>query len=378
MSGKPADAIAPLPGLIGFTHALRRAGLSCDPHRGTAFLRALEQLDLALPANVYWAGRVTLCASVDDLPAYDATFAAWFTTNEIRPSQRAESQPMRRALGLLPTGNGNTAADETRSIKIPAPSDVEVLRHRDIRTLTAAERADLAALFALLRVPHPRRRTLRHQPAKRGPLDPRRTFRALLANGGEPARLRHRAHGDRPRRVVLLIDVSGSMSPYADALLRFAHVITRRTPNNTEVFTVGTRLTRVSRQLRHRDPTQALTGAANAVPDFAGGTRLGDNLKAFLDRWGQRGMARQATAVIFSDGWERGDPAVLAEQVARLRRIAHAVLWVNPHAGNAGYQPVQSGIAAVLPHVDRLVAGHSLAALESVLRAVLDGCGRDA
>jgi uncharacterized protein with von Willebrand factor type A (vWA) domain len=372
MGGIPdATAIAPLPGLLGFTHALRQAGLACGPHRDAAFLRAVEHVDIADPANLYWAGRVTLCASVDDLAGYDATFAAWFARVPPAQAPRASHRMPRRATSLLATGDP-TAAGDARPVAIRAPSDVEVLRHRDIGTLTEAERADLTALFALLRVAAPRRRTLRTAPAKRGPLDPRRTLRALLANGGEPARLRRHAHADRPRRVVLLVDVSGSMSPYADALLRFAHVVTRRNPSGTEVFSIGTRLTRVSRQLRQRDPRQALKDASAAVPDFAGGTRLGDNVKAFLDRRGQRGMARQATVVIFSDGWERGDPAALAGQVARLRRVAHAVLWVNPHVGKPGYAPVQSGIAAVLPHVDRLVSGHSMAALESLLREMRD------
>ncbi|HKN98937.1 MAG TPA: VWA domain-containing protein, partial [Pseudonocardiaceae bacterium] len=182
---------------------------------------------------------------------------------------------------------------------------------------------------------------------------------------------RHRA-ATRPRRLVLLVDVSGSMKPYADALLRFAHVITRRAPGSTEVFTLGTRMTRVSRQLRLRDPEQALTAASNAVPDFAGGTRLGEGVRAFLNRWGQRGVARRAVVVLFSDGWERGDPALLAEQMARLRRLAHSVIWANPHAGQADYRPVQSGIAAALPYVDSLVAGHSLAALEAILREIRD------
>jgi uncharacterized protein with von Willebrand factor type A (vWA) domain len=158
------------------------------------------------------------------------------------------------------------------------------------------------------------------------------------------------------------------MSPYADALLRFAHAVARRMP--AEVFTLGTRLTRVSRQLRQRDPERALRAATSAVPDWSGGTRLGETLRAFLDRWGQRGVARRAVVVVCSDGWERGDAALLGEQLHRMRRLAHRVLWLNPHAGRAGYQPVQAGIVAALPHTDRLLAGHSLAALEELLQEV--------
>jgi uncharacterized protein with von Willebrand factor type A (vWA) domain len=189
----------------------------------------------------------------------------------------------------------------------------------------------------------------------------------MLAAGGEPVRPRHHRKATRPRRVVLLLDVSGSMSPYADALLRFAHVVTRCNPAGIEVFSLGTRLTRLSRALRVRDPETALVAAGRAVPDWAGGTRLGETLGAFLDRWGRRGLARGAVVVIFSDGWERGDPSLLAEQMAQLRRLAHAVFWVNPHAGMDGYLPVQSGIAAALPFTDRLLAGHSLATLQDLL-----------
>ncbi|OOL29503.1 von Willebrand factor A, partial [Rhodococcus rhodochrous] len=190
------------------------------------------------------------------------------------------------------------------------------------------------------------------------------------AAGGEPVRPSRHGKATRARRVVLLLDISGSMSPYADALLRFAHVVTRADPAHTEVFSLGTRLTRLSRALRARDPELALAAAGRAVPDWAGGTRLGETLRAFLDRWGRRGLARGAVVVIFSDGWERGDPGLLAEQLAQLRRLARAVLWVNPHAGAAGYEPVQSGIAAALPHLDRLLAGHSLATLQELLEEV--------
>lgn len=368
----------PLPGLVGFTHALRRAGLSCDPHRTAAYLAAVTTLDIADPANLYWAGRVTLCAQPDDLPAYDDAFAAWFSLGWQPPRQhsRDDDQPAARTsmtAAVLPADRsaGPTTRDSA-PVPVLAPSDVEVLRHRNISELTADERQHLRELLALLRIEPPTRTAVRRVPSRAGALDPRRTLRALLANGGEPVRLlRHRATV-RPRRLVLLVDVSGSMRPYADSLLRFAHVITRRAPTTTEVFTLGTRLTRVSRQLRLRDPEHALAAAARAVPDFAGGTRLGEGLRAFLNRWGQRGVARRAVVVLFSDGWERGDPALLGEQLARLRRLAHFVLWANPHAGQDGYRPVQSGIAVALPHIDRLVAGHSLAALEAVLREIRD------
>jgi hypothetical protein len=245
-----------------------------------------------------------------------------------------------------------------------------VLRHRDVSALSAAERDEVRRLLTLLAPQVGRRRTRRYGPAGRGAVDLERTVRRMLHQGGEPSRLARRARRRKPRRLVLLADISGSMEPYADALLRFAHAAVRAAPFNVEVFTLGTRLTRVTRELRHRDPDIASKAAGAAIPDWSGGTRLGDSLKAFLDLWGQRGAARGAVAVLCSDGWERGDPALLGEQVARLSRLAHAVIWVNPHKGKAGYEPVTGGMVAALPYVDRLVAGHSLRALEELVRMI--------
>jgi uncharacterized protein len=306
---------------------------------------------------------LTLCGEPDDLPRYDAAFAAWFGGEQPRTPRHRKLRATQ-----LASLNGGAAQDGKAGRLATAASDTEVLRHKDIAGLTPAEKAHLRELIATLKPEPPRRRALRARPARKGPLDPSRTLRAMLATGGEPTRPKHRRRGTRPRKVVLLIDVSGSMSPYADALLRFAHVVARAMP--TEVCTLGTRLTRVSRQLRHRDAEYALTSATRAVPDYEGGTRLGETIKVFLDRWGQRGVARRAVVVLFSDGWERGDPALLGEQLARLRRLAHAVVWVNPHVGKAGYAPTQSGIIAALPHVDRLLAGHSLDTLRHLLKEI--------
>jgi uncharacterized protein with von Willebrand factor type A (vWA) domain len=206
----------------------------------------------------------------------------------------------------------------------------------------------------------------RRRPSPQGSVHPARTVRRALRDGGEVTRLLHRRRSPRPRRVVLLVDVSGSMSPYADALLRFAHAAVRARPASTEVFTIGTRLTRVTREMRLRDPDKALAASGSAIPDWSGGTRLGEVLKAFLDRWGQRGTARGAVVVVCSDGWERGGTELLAEQMVRLRRLAHSVVWVNPHKGRAGYEPLTGGMVAALPAIDHFVSGHSMAAFEEL------------
>lgn len=352
-------------GLVGFARALRASGTTCGPAQVQAFLDAARQVGMHDRAGVYWAGRLTLCADPEDIARFDAAFAVWF--RGARPPRAPEQQQVSmtaRIAELGATGAGDTGADEPPVSA--AASDAEVLRRRDLSGLSAAEREHLRTLLAELRPDPPVRPALRREPSRKGALHPRATLREMQRCGGEPVRLPRMRTSARPRRVVLLVDVSGSMAPYADALLRFAHVVTRRAPASTEVFTLGTRLTRVSRQLRLRDPERALDAASRAVPDFSGGTRLGDTLRVFLDRWGRRGLARGAVVVLFSDGWERGDCSELAERMHQLRRLARAVVWANPHAGHVGYEPVQSGIVAASPHVDRLVAGHSLRSLEEV------------
>jgi uncharacterized protein with von Willebrand factor type A (vWA) domain len=354
-----------LVGVAGFAHALAVAGLPAVSGALDTYTRALREVDVSDPRQVYWAGRATLCRTPDDIPRYDLVFENWFGgTVPSRTPQQAQ-QPRRSRIAALDAAAATDILGDAPQLRVAA-DDTEILRHRDIADLSAAERAHLAELIAALNPRPAARPALRMRPSRRGRIDPRRTVRHMLAAGGEPVRPRRHRKATRPRRIVLLLDVSGSMSPYADALLRFAHVVARKNPA-TEVFSLGTRMTRLSRALRTRDPELALAAAGRAVPDWAGGTRLGETLRAFLDRWGRRGLARGAVVVVFSDGWERGEPILLAEQMAALRRLAHTVLWVNPHAGADGYLPVQSGIAAALPFIDRLLAGHSLATLQDLL-----------
>ncbi len=354
--------------VLGFARTLRHAGVVASPDRVEAMLAAVGALDVLDPTDVYWAGRLTLCGGPDDLDRYDAAFAAYFAGEAPRANRTPASQPPRlAATAPLDAGTGKGQDDEgdTPDLATRASAD-EVLRHRDVADLSAAEREHMRRLFALLVPATPMRPARRRQPSGRGSVHPARTVRRALRSGGEVARLMHRRRQSRPRRVVLLVDVSGSMSPYADALLRFAHAAVRARPAATEVFTIGTRLTRVTRELQLRDPDRALAASASAIPDWSGGTRLGEVLKAFLDRWGQRGTARGAVVVVCSDGWERGGTELLGEQMTRLRRLAHAVVWVNPHKGRAGYEPLTGGMQAALPSIDHFVSGHSMAAFEEL------------
>jgi len=358
--------------LLGFARALRAAGVPVTQDRSRAYLDAVAIVGAGDPSATRAAGRATLCSSPDDLARHDRVFEEWFGADLPRPARPvARERPAPTIVQLADAGAGGAAGSDDPVHA--AASATEVLRHRDVATLTAGERQRLAALYDALPVRSPRRRTARHVAWHRGSVDASRTLRASLRRMGEPAEIRWRRRGTRPRRIVLLVDVSGSMSPYADSLLRLAHRITHGTTGApVETFTLGTRLTRVTRALRARDRERALATAGETVPDWSGGTRLGETLRAFLDRWGQRGMARGAVVVVFSDGWERGDATLLGEQVARLHRIAHRVVWVNPHRGKPGYQPLQSGIVAVLPHVDDFLAGHSLATFGMLVKVIAD------
>lgn len=359
--------------LLAFTRALRAAGVPVTHDRAHGFLAAASLLGVDDQRATYLAGRATLCAGPDDLERYDQVFTAFFGRDGLPRPRPAQSEGVPGFSGL-PESDGSGAGETAEEELVRArASDAEVLRHRDVATLSAAEKHRLAGMFATLRPRPPVRRTARHQRWHRGQVDAPRTLRASLRRMGEPAEIEWRRRGVRPRRVVLLVDVSGSMSGYADALLRLAHRFTQvglERRGVVETFTVGTRLTHLTRAMRIRDPERALVAAGETVPDWSGGTRLGETLRFFLDRWGQRGMARGAVVVVFSDGWERGDPTLLGEQMARLRRVAHRVVWVNPHRGKAGYEPVQQGVLAALPHCDDFVAGHSLAAFAELSEVI--------
>lgn len=350
--------------LTGFARTLRAAGVGADPERVQAMIGAVAHLDVLDSRAVYWAGRLTLCADPADLARYDRCFAAYFSG--ATASARRGPPPPVTVVRHSVTPDTTAGEDTPGEASVATASEVEILRMRDVARLSATERAEVNRLLALMDDVSARRRSRRFAARHRGRLDPHRTVRSILRRGGEISGLRYRAHRTRPRGVVLIVDVSGSMSPYADVLLRFAHAAVRSAPRTTEVFSAGTRLTRVTRELRHREPDTAMTAVSAAIPDWSGGTRLGEELKEFLDRFGQRGMARGAIVVIASDGWERGDPNLLGEQMARLHRLAHTVVWSNPHKAQPGYEPLTGGMLAALPHVDEFVAGHSLAALEEL------------
>jgi uncharacterized protein with von Willebrand factor type A (vWA) domain len=360
---------------VRFAGALRTAGVPVPTGATVTYAQALAAVG-ASPKGAYWAGRATLVRRPEDIAAYDRAFGEVFGgLAALPPLVVARAVEVR-----LDTDDADAVPDDpdedgpdAGEVRTMRWSATEVLRHRDLATCTPDELAEAHRLMADLRVHAALRRSRRRRPAPegRGTPDLRRTVRRSLRTAGEVVRPASTQPGQRPRRLVVLVDVSGSMEPYARALTRFAHAaVAARRRGQVEVFALGTRVTRITRELATHDPDLALRRAGGAVADWAGGTRLGDGLRRFNDRWGVRGLARGAIVVILSDGWDRGEPDVLGAELARLRRVAHRLVWVNPLKASPGYAPLARGMAAALPHVDEFVEGHSVASLEALAEVV--------
>ncbi len=369
-----ATPLRPERAAVAFGRVLRSADLEVPVDSVLAFVRAWEAVGSDDRRLVYWAGRATLVRRPEDIGVYDVAFAAFFGGNqELGPGPPPlPSPPVRVPAATDDGGDGHDdGTDEDRPTQVVRWSPGEVLRHKDFAACTDAERAEAMRLLAQLKVRRARRRSRRrrptHQPG-RWP-DLRRTTRAAMRAGGETMDRRWLDPGERPRRLVLLVDVSGSMEAHARALLRFAQVVVAG-GTRVEAFAIGTRLTRLTRELSSRDPDASMQAASSAVVDWSGGTRLGACLREFNDQWGVRGLARGATVVVLSDGWDRGEPELLGAEVERLHRVTHRLIWVNPLKASPGYEPLARGMAAALPHVDLFLEGHSLASLEDLAEVI--------
>jgi uncharacterized protein with von Willebrand factor type A (vWA) domain len=357
--------------------ALMRAG---GAHVGLGDLlaahRALAAVDASQREEAFYALRAALCASHADIALFAEAFAIAFATPGDEPEDPLErlGQIERAALPRLgiPTETPRTAEVEVEAAPA-AWSEEELLRERDFALYSDAERATARRLLARLARRAPQRISRRTVPTRRRREvhDLRATIRLSLRHGGEFVERRYRAPAQRPRRLVLVCDVSGSMAPYARMLLMYmqASVAARA---RVEAFVFGTRLTRVTRELAGRDPDRALGRAADAVDDWSGGTRIGEAI-AELNRVHGRRIGRGALVVILSDGWDRGDPEQLGEEMARLRRCSHRVVWLNPLAADPRYEPLTRGMQAALPHVDHLIPGNSIASLEALAELMEEG-----
>ena len=360
--------------LVAFARSLRRAGVTVPVDNVVQYVRAIEAVGIGRRDPVYWAGRTVLIHRHEDVGTYDRVFDSFWWgssgwTNPLPPSPEDTSDEAGHDEVDAPSSDG----EPPERLALVSYSDVDQLRRKDFAACTPEELEEISRLLRETRFRAMQRsRRMRRSGRNRGGYDTRATMRQTLRSGGEVVRLMHREPTSRPRRVVLLCDVSGSMEPYARALLRFLHVAVAG-QRKVEAFAVGTRLTRLTRQLSSRDPDAALRQAIERVLDWSGGTRLGEGIGAFNDRFGMPGMARGAIVVILSDGLDRGDPTRLAGEMARLHRAAHQTIWVNPLKASAGYEPLARGMAAALPHVDQFVEGHSAASLDALVGVIARG-----
>jgi hypothetical protein len=333
--------------------------------------RALATVDPADRSAAYFALRATLCSRHDDFEAFDAAFAELFARAPLEaPALPEELKPASLVLPRVgvPAEEVSVPAEGDADVVPSAWSDAELLRDKDFAEYTDAERQVARRVMRTLAKASPARPSRRTRAAQRRGAPPhaarpdlRRTIRASLRTAGDPFERHWREPSERPRPLVLVCDVSGSMEPYARMLLQYmqACVAARR---RVEAFVFGTSLTRVTAELAGRDPDRALDRAAGAAHDWSGGTRIGEAL-ATLNREHGRRVGRGAIVVLLSDGWDRGEPEQLAAEMARLSRCAHSVIWLNPLKAHPGYEPLTRGMQAALPHVDHFLSGNSIASL---------------
>jgi uncharacterized protein len=391
-SSPPIGDLATIAGGLG--HLVHTAGVPVTPERSG---RLAACIALARPASVdelYWLARVTLLSTVADIDTFDRVFRQLFgglwdpadfrgdsnvpPPSDSQPGRSKETAGDDRRSGSsskpapsLPADRNTADGDDderTESILAAFSSD-ERLRQQDFATITPVELAELRQLMSRLALAPPRRqsrRTARHHRGSQADL--RASLRRALRSGGDPVDLVRRRHRTRLRRLVILCDISGSMEPYARAYLQLLHSAVGGA--RAEAFVFATRLTRITKVLHASNPDHALYRAGRAAPDWSGGTRIGQAIKAFNDGHGRRGMARGAVVVIVSDGWERADPALLGREMERLHRLAHRTIWVNPRKAAPGFSPVAGGMAAAMPHIDRFVSGHTLEAIDELLIAI--------
>ena len=363
--------------VAAFGQYLRAFEINVDPDSLGSFLRSISILGLGSRKLVHDCAVANLVKRHEEMPRFERAFAAFFESSFLSDNQSQDSPGVSETLYIDVADESDSAADgvsepdHNENHVVLRYSTQEVLSNKDFAKCTRNELQQLFQLIDLMRISGSRKPSRRLVKSNKHDLfDLKRTVSKAMARHGELIERAYRKEGQQFRRVVFLLDVSGSMDPYARALLRFAHasVVAR---NKVEVFTFGTRLTRVTRELTWRDPDQAMHDVALQVKDFSGGTRLGETLGEFNQAYGFRGLARGASVVVLSDGWDRGDPAALGQEMQRLARVARKIVWVNPLKAQVGYAPLARGMAVALPYVDVFVEGHSLEALRSLAR-VLD------
>jgi uncharacterized protein with von Willebrand factor type A (vWA) domain len=375
-----------LPNLVHFGRLLRAAGLPVSADQLSTLAEALALIDIRRRADVYISARAVLVTDPHDYPLFDRAFdrvwqglETWFVEfkggrrlgpqTDDDPSRPTSGEPpLERHLGQpAPDQDGASLADDEISLS-PTSSTVERLWHKDFAIYTDEEkeavRRALGRLMWDMRARETRR--LRRASRRARQLDLRASIRSNTRHGGEIVTLRWRRRKLKPRPLVLICDISGSMAPYSRLFLQFMHALSQN-GRSVETFAFGTRLTRLTPALRHRDVDAAVAAASDLVVDWSGGTRIGESLKRFNYDWSRRVLGWGATVLIISDGWERGDMASLDREMARLRRSTRRLLWLNPLAGAVGYEPLVQGIQTALPYCDAFLPLHNLHSLELVV-----------
>ena len=395
--GETVDGRRLLGEAVGFGRALRAAGLAVDLGAAIDFARGLTLVELADREQVRATGEAVFVRRRDDRITYNTVFARWWRQSRRRFSADFEPPPPRAGepteAGDDEHGGAEPQAGEDRQ---PVPTDErgtplpsfderaldeepiegeiiapdaysqgEVLRHREFDRMTPAELRDAERLVDLLEPRLEQRRTRRYELHSHGRrLAPRAMFRRNLGTGGQLLDWVWRRPIHAPRSIVVLCDISGSMERHSRLLLRFVQALSASSAVKTEAFVFGTRLTRVTRLLHDRDRDRALARVADAVNDWAGGTRIGESFRDFNQRWARRTLRTSGVVIVISDGWDRGDPALVGTETARLRRNCHRLIWLNPLAGTPGYQPLAGGMRAAFPYIDDFLPAGTVASLE--------------
>jgi uncharacterized protein len=354
-----------LDNLLAFGRVLRGAGIDVHPGRMIDVVKALGHVNLAARDEVYHTCRALLVHGPEQIPPFDRAFSAFWRDRAPSPvvgNRRERSQAGMTGVETI-LGNASEAVDgdsASADLAVKTWSDRGGVAHKDFGVCTADEQARIAAALAALRWTPGERRTRRWIRGRGPRIDLRHAVAASRRTGGDIAVLPRRRRRTRPRPLIVLCDVSGSMERYSRMLLLFAHALTT-SRTGVEAFLFSTELTRVTRHMRRRRPDAALAALSRAVPDWSGGTRIGAALRSFNQRWARQVLNGGPVVVLISDGWDRGDPAQLAREIARLRRSCHRLVWLNPLLGTERYAPLTRGLQAALPYVDDFLPARTLA-----------------